>query len=293
MFEDKMSFDDIWEDEESRKREETENALIEQAKKITDEVEWVNIYKKLVSYEAKIKFAKEVIIDEEKRMNFAMNYLNSYEREAIISTVSDPTVKKRWMQNATSLGVIYELAGVWKEKEMQREMDQIYIQLHEGDLERQIEIFNETKFSWVKREVAVIFSSMESKKALKIIFPELVELLDGQELLEIIKEASLNDKENFVQDCINDKKVLEKIATANLDGYTIGSITSKLSDTVKMQFIKRIIEITDDTNILKVYLRNEQNEAILENLDEIMEIYGLALESIPFKKDLLIQMHRY
>ncbi len=218
---------------------------------------------------------------------------DDYLQIKIVGTIEDKDIQRKVLQRGIIHVIAKDLVNEELATEIKEEEDKIYDAFESENTEEQVKIFKNTKYNTFKNMIAQSLAKQEDKGAFKQILPELVELLDDVEFRNLMEIASYKDNQGFIEECMQDEKIFNKVVSTIKNFNQAPELLSNVEQQTRMNIFKTIIERENSKEIIQTYLSSNSvsEENIREQMDSIMELFGIKKEDIPTKKEILNQMY--
>lgn len=295
---------------------EDENEILEIAQTIVDDKIKIDLMDRLSNEQLKAKLAIS-IEDLESRLD-AIDKLSTHYQIAVAKTIDDDGLKLRAVEkiggdchgilitiqdekirqtilkNEKDFYNLRDFARKWDIKELQDEFNAFNKVLDESDIDKQMDLFHKTEYYPIKKEIARLLVRKEKIDEIKKVFPYLVSGLGDADLRDLISDISYLDEEGFIQECISNEDVFNKVLSSTTRYQDIEGIILKLDSDSKFKLLKSVFDKTGDQRVVSHYIYDQSNpdETLIKEFDLIFRTLGFSEEEIPEKVDILKGMYK-
>lgn len=212
----------------------------------------------------------------------------------ILVTIEDESIRQIILQETTNYMSLRTYAIAWHIEELQEEFKALRESLDDDDVEKQMAIFNKTKYSPIRNEIANILVRNEKVEEIKKYLSDLTAGLDDYMLREMIEKVSLADNKGFAEECINNEEIFNKIVNSTKRYDDIRGIILKLNSNEKFKLLQAVVAKLGDDRIIYKYICDRRNdeETITKEFDLIFKAIGFKEEEIPDKVEVLKGMYK-
>lgn len=212
----------------------------------------------------------------------------------ILITIQDENIRQTILRNEKNFYNLRDFARKWDIQELQDEFNIFNEVLDDGNIDKQMELFNKTEYYPIKKEIARSLVRDEKIDEIKKVFPDLVSGLGNLDLTYLISDISYLDEEGFIQECISNEDVFNKVLNSTTRYQDIDGIILKLDSDSKFKLLKSVFDKTGDQRVISHYIYDQRNsdETLIKEFDLIFGALGFSEEEISEKVDILKGMYK-